>query len=57
VTGTTCSFATPLAPLGTCTVSVRYATPANQPVIPDIGRLGVINNGATPNGTLVLSAQ
>src|SRR5882762_760981 len=43
VTGTTCSVATPLAPLATCTVSVRYATPAAQPPLPDVGALGVIN--------------
>ena len=57
VTGTTCSFTTPLAVGGTCTVSVRYATPTTQPALPDLGALGVINNGTTPNGALVLSAR
>jgi len=46
VTGTTCSFTTPLAPAGTCTISVRYATPATQPGSSDIGALGVANNGS-----------
>ena len=57
VTATTCSFTTPLAANGTCTVSVRYATPATQPALPHIGTLGVYNDGTTPNGVLALSAR
>ena len=55
ITGTTCSFTTPLAAGGTCTVSVRYATPTTRPLIPDFGNLAVANDGTTSN--LVLSAQ
>ena len=57
VPATTCSFTTPLAVGGTCTVSVRYATPAAQPPLPDVGALGVINLGTTPNGVLALIAR
>ena len=57
LTGTTCSFMTPLVPANTCTVSVTYSTPATQPASPDLGALGVINLGTTPNGALVLSAR
>jgi len=57
VPATTCSFTTPLAVGGTCTVSVRYATPATQPALPDVGSLGVINLGTTPNGVLALIAR
>ena len=39
VTGTTCSFTTPLAAGGTCTVSVRYATPGTRPFLPNLGAL------------------
>jgi len=39
ITGNTCSFTTPLAPTGTCTISVRYATPATQPVLPAVGAI------------------
>jgi hypothetical protein len=45
VTGTTCSFTTPLAPAGTCTVSIRYATPTTQPTFVDLGLLTAANNG------------
>ena len=45
ITGTTCSFTTLLAPLGTCTITVRYATPVTQPPLPDIGAITVSNNG------------
>ena len=45
ITGTTCSFTTALAPAGTCTMSVRYATPVTQPPLPDIGAITVSNNG------------
>jgi len=57
VTGTSCSFTTPLAPAGTCTVNLTYATAATQPALPVLGALGVINLGTTPNGALVLSAR
>jgi hypothetical protein len=57
VTGTTCSFTTPLAVGGTCTVSVTYATPTNQPVLPNFGTLSVVNLGSNPNATLALSAR
>jgi hypothetical protein len=55
-TGTTCSFTTPLAPGGTCTVNIRYATPATQPTLPDIGAFTAANNGTTIGG-LALSAR
>jgi hypothetical protein len=57
LTGTTCSFTTPLAVNGTCTVSIRYATPATPPIIPNTGTLSAPNNGTTPAGTLILSGQ
>jgi hypothetical protein len=57
LTGTTCSFTAPLAVGGTCTVSVGYATPATQPALPNLGFLGVYNDGTTPNGVLALSAR
>jgi len=61
VTGTTCSFTTPLAPAGTCTISVRYATPTTTPGTPDLGALAVANNGSGTalggNSFLALSAQ
>jgi hypothetical protein len=58
ITGTTCSFTTPLAAGGTCTVSIAYATPATQPALPDIGAMGVANNGTTgPTTTLALVAR
>jgi hypothetical protein len=50
VTGTTCSFTTPLAPNGTCTISVRYATPATAPGSPNRGTLSVNNNGTATTG-------
>jgi hypothetical protein len=56
VTGTTCSFTTPLAPGGTCTVSVRYATPGTRPFLPNLGALTVANNGTT-SGLLALAGQ
>ena len=46
-TGTTCSFTTPLAPGGTCTISITYATPATPFV--NFGFAAVTNNGT---GTL-----
>jgi len=53
VTANTCSFATPLAVGGTCTFSVRYATPATLPALPDVGSLFVRNNGT---GTIPIPA-
>ena len=44
---TSCSFTTPLAAGGTCTISIHYATPAVRPLLPDIGSLIVTDNGAT----------
>src|SRR5207247_1931514 len=56
ITGTTCSFTTALAPTGTCTISVRYATPVTQPVLPDIGATTVSNNGTgTVAGSSILA--
>src|SRR5207248_9417252 len=56
ITGTTCSFTTLLAPLGTCTITVRYATPVTQPALPDIGAITVSNNGTgTAAGSSVLA--
>jgi hypothetical protein len=61
ITGTTCSFTTPLAAGGTCTVGIRYATPNTQPIIPDVGALSVANNGSNAglggNTNLALSAR
>jgi hypothetical protein len=61
MTGTTCSFTTPLAAGGTCTVGIRYATPNTQPIIPDVGALSVANNGSNAglggNTNLALSAR
>jgi hypothetical protein len=60
IAGTTCSFTTPLAAGGTCTVSITYATPATRPGLPDIGAFSAPNNGATgtnTSGTLALNAQ
>jgi hypothetical protein len=48
ITANTCSFTTPLAPGGTCTISVRYATPATAGLT-DVGLMTVTNNGT---GTL-----
>ena len=45
VTANTCSFTTPLAGGGTCTFSVRYATPATLPAFTDVGTLAIRNNG------------
>jgi hypothetical protein len=56
VTGTTCSFTTPLAPGATCTVNVRYATPGSRPFFPNLGALTVANNGTT-SGLLALAGQ
>ncbi|PYU64812.1 MAG: hypothetical protein DMG49_25695 [Acidobacteria bacterium] len=53
VPATTCSFTTPLAIGGTCTISVGYATPAIQPALSDVGALAVRNNGS---GTVALPA-
>jgi hypothetical protein len=56
VTATTCSFATPLNPGATCTVSVRYATPTARPSFPNIGAMTAANNG-TGSGVLALFGQ
>src|SRR6266550_521703 len=53
VPANTCSFTTPLAVGGTCTFSVRYATPAALPALPDVGALAVRNNGT---GTIAIPA-
>jgi hypothetical protein len=45
VPANTCSFTTPLAPAGTCTVSIRYATPATVPGTAHLGILDFANNG------------
>ena len=60
ITGTTCSFTTPLAAGGTCTVSLGYAAAATRPTFPDVGAFGAPNNGAAGTnvtGTLALVAQ
>jgi len=60
LTGTTCSFTTPLAPAGTCTMSVSYATPATQPLLARTGTVTVTNDGTgTTLGvtSLLLSAR
>ncbi len=57
VTGTTCSYTTPLAVNGTCTISVRYATPATQPALPNLATLDANNLGSNRNGLLGLSAR
>ncbi len=61
ITGSTCQNATaPLLPFtlaggGSCTVSIRYATPTTPPIFPDLGTFGVANNGAgTVGGSSVL---
>jgi hypothetical protein len=59
-TGTTCSFTTALAVNATCTVNVRYGTPAAPPLFPNLGALSVANNGSGTfggNTNLVLVAQ
>jgi hypothetical protein len=45
ITGTTCSFTTPLAPGAPCTVSIRYATPAALPAAADTGLFTATNDG------------
>jgi hypothetical protein len=46
--GTTCSFTTPLAPGGTCAMTIRYATPVAPPPLfaPHLGLAAVANNGS-----------
>jgi hypothetical protein len=58
ITADTCVAASPLAVNGTCTVSVRYATPA-IPGLTDLGILRVTNNPGTGsvNTSLVLIAR
>jgi hypothetical protein len=60
ITGTSCSFTTALAPGGTCTVSIQYATPTARPTLPNMGTLAVANNGSSATGgvtDLMLSAR
>jgi hypothetical protein len=53
-TGTTCSFTAPLAPGGTCTISISYATPATAGF--NLGFALVANNGTgTVGGNSVLT--
>jgi hypothetical protein len=49
----TCVASSPIAAGGTCTVSIRYATPAVRPFLPNLGGLGVTNDG-TGGGTSIL---
>jgi hypothetical protein len=60
ITGTSCSFTSPLAFNASCTVSIRYATPATRPPVPDIGAAAIANNGSNANAgntALALVAQ
>jgi hypothetical protein len=60
ITAQTCTTLSPLAANGTCTISIRYATPATRPFLPDLGLLGVANNGTGTlggNSDLFLVAQ
>jgi hypothetical protein len=56
ITASTCTGAT-VAPAGTCTISIRYATPTTRPALPDIGALSVPNSSATSPAVLGLVAQ
>jgi hypothetical protein len=56
ITATTCSFTTPLAHNGTCTVSISYAAPDVAPIIPNLGAVAVTNDGSgTTNGNTTLA--
>jgi hypothetical protein len=56
ITGTSCSFTTPLAHNGTCTINISYATPAIAPIIPNLGAVAVTNDGSgTTNGNTTLA--
>jgi len=60
ITGTTCSFTAALAANATCTVGIKYATPATRPTSPDMGAAAVANNGTGTvggNSSLALVAQ
>jgi hypothetical protein len=64
LTNNTCSFTTPLAPAGTCTMSITYATPATAPPPPpapaNTGLALVANTGAGTvlgNTILILSGR
>jgi hypothetical protein len=60
ITAQTCTTSSPLAPNGTCTVSIHYATPTTLPIITDVGLLNFANNGSgTVGGVtgLALSAR
>jgi hypothetical protein len=54
ITGQTCTAASPLASNATCTVSIRYATPAVRPFLPDLGAMTVTNNPGTGSVNTVL---
>jgi hypothetical protein len=46
-----CTFTTPLAASGACTVRLRYVTPATRPATADVGLINFANDGAgTVNG-------
>jgi hypothetical protein len=61
ITGTTCSFTTPLAAGATCTATIQYATPATQPGTANTGTLSMANDGSNintaGNTNLALSAR
>jgi hypothetical protein len=61
LTGTTCSFTTPLAPNGTCSATFNYATPTARPTPANLGAAQFTNNGsnADANGhtSLLLSGR
>jgi len=57
-TGTTCSFTTPLAPGGSCTISIRYATPAVPTFAIGFGIVANDGSGTTGgNSVLALIGQ
>jgi len=47
---TPCSFTTPLAVGGACTVGIHYATLATLPILPDMGLATFANNGSGTTG-------
>jgi hypothetical protein len=57
LTATTCSFTTPLAAGGTCTISVTYQVPPTQPPSNILGTLSVPNNGLVTPRVLNLVAR
>jgi len=55
ITGTTCSFTTPLTTAVPCTVSITYAVPATAPgILPNGAAVTVVNEGTNPNTVLVV---